>query len=99
MAHKVLQIAFRWIKTNPDPEKLKSTVGSQGDDWMRLNVHVWYLWTTKTPTEVYSGLLSSMTNEDSVVIIPVDPTTFNGWAPEFVWKWFNDKSALLKLGL
>ncbi len=98
MAHTIQQVAFRWVKANPDLEKLQTVIATQCDDWLRLNVHVWYLWTMKSPTDIYSGLRTSMTSEDSVVIMPVDPTGVNGWAPQVVWDWLNAKATEKRLG-
>lgn len=99
MAHRVVQVSFRWVKTNPDVDKVASAIGVLCDDWIRLNVHTWFLWTTRSTTEIYNGLRASLTPEDSVFIIPVDTTAApGGWAPQFVWDWFRNKAGLIKLG-
>lgn len=97
MSHKLLQVAFRWIKTAPDPDKLQAAVNPLCDDWARLNVHIWYLWTTRTPAQVYEGLRTSMTQEDSVVILPVDPSDRGGWASKQIWDWLARIDANIKL--
>jgi hypothetical protein len=100
MAHRLVQVSFRWIATKPDADKIAVEINKVCDDWLRLNVHGWFLWTSKTPTEVYNGLRTAITNEDSVVISLVDHNTLaRGWAPTFIWDWLNKKMNDAQLGL
>jgi len=100
MAHKILHVGYRWIKTAPDVDKLAPQMSAVSDDWVRLNVHIWFLWTTKSPAEVYEGLRDTLTKEDGVFVAPIDPSVLpHGWAPQFIWDWFKDKAKLVQLGL
>jgi len=100
MAHRVVQVSYRWVKTAPVADKVAVEIGKVSDDWLRLNVHVWFLWTTKSPAEIYNVLRTSITTDDGVVVANLDHDTFaHGWAPQFVWDWLNEKMGWAKLGL
>jgi hypothetical protein len=92
MTQRLVQVSFRWIKAMPEVKNLELIVKSVCDDWFRLNVYCWYLWTTKNPTEVYAGLSRIVKDEDGIVAIGIDPTVHPyGWAPQSFWDWLNPK--------
>ena len=100
MAHRIMQVGYRWIKTVPNAVDLGPSMTALSDDWIRLNVHIWFLWTTKSPTEVYAGLRTTLSPDDSVLVAPIDISTLpSGWCPQFVWDWFRKKAELSQLGL
>lgn len=92
MAHRLVQVSFRWIKAVPDEAELRAAIDYVCADWCRLNLFTWYLWTERNPTEVYAGLSRIVKDEDSVVAVAIDHTVMPfGWAPQFFWDWANPK--------
>lgn len=89
----IYQITIRWVKTQPTDAKIaevEKQLASVGD-WMRLNVYSWFIHTAKDSITVYNSLLQIFNAEDSIVIVEVGPSLPAGWAPKWVWDWFQQR--------
>lgn len=87
---KIYQVGFRFVTTTlPAPliPAIETSMSGCGD-WIRLNVYIWYVATNKSSAEVFAALRGYIKGEDSMVVMAMDQTDFNGWAPPWIWEWF-----------
>lgn len=91
MPNKVYNITLRLVKTPAEAATLEPVFASMGSDWLRMNIYSWYVWTDKSADELRKLLAPHVNPEDSYLILAVDPSDRHGWAPKFVWDWFDDK--------
>jgi hypothetical protein len=92
---QVFHVGFRWVRTPIVTEALEPTFTEIGN-WVRFNGLSWFVSTHWTALQVYERLRRHLHNEDSILIIAVNPETAQGWAPQFMWDYFNSKAALLR---
>lgn len=91
MANRIIQVSFNWTNV-PEVARLDAAIRPLCDDWCRLNLFTYYLWTRHNPTEVYAGLSRIVTEADTAVLTAIDPLIQPyGWAPSFVWEWLYPK--------
>lgn len=91
MPEKVYNVAFRIASGNPDIKKIESCMNGIGN-WIRLNAYIWYVSTSLPGLQIYKRLEPTITKADSIVIVVVDPSDFQGFAPKWVWDWFTSKN-------
>jgi len=87
------QITIRWIKTQPTTEKI-SEVEKQlatNGDWMRMNVYSWFVSTSRSAADVYNSLTKIFHAEDSILVVEIVTASAVGWAPKWVWDWFQQR--------
>lgn len=67
-------------------------VFDQLGNWARFNGWSWFVFTEKTPKEIYNVLVSQIANDDSVLILRADPSNPQGWAPKWLWEWLSARA-------
>ena len=60
-----------------------------GGEWLRINTNTYFAWTNLTAEQAYNALKHLASQEDSIVIVAIDPTKRFGWAPQWVWNWID----------
>ena len=86
-------ITTRWVKT-PITAALLQTVDNiltGHGEWIRFHGQTWFVWTESSLSKVASDIRPLVQAEDSLLVLPVDPIQFDGWAPKWVWEWLDDK--------
>ena len=87
--YKFLHIGFHFEGTLKIKEL--EPVFSQVGDWIRYSALSWIVWTDKSPDQVLSILRLYVTPNDQVLVLAIDPTSKQGWMPQWVWTWFDSK--------
>jgi hypothetical protein len=85
-------ITVRWVTLKIQPEKLDLSLNPLGA-WFRFNSSTWLVSTTQSPTELRMALKSALTAQDSFLILRVDPSDRQGFAPPDVWNWLDRNSS------
>jgi hypothetical protein len=98
---RIYSINIRWISTahtDANIQKMDLAIGQAGD-WLRFNGFTWLVWTNANANQL-NDLVRKVAShlDDSVLVIAVDPSDFNGWAPQWVWEWINSKRPAATLG-
>ena len=91
---KMYLVTVRWIKTTISEANIASIerqLGSQGE-WLRFSAFSWLYWTNSPADQISLAVRTVLHADDSVMVIRVVPSEFAGWAPEWVWKWLQDKA-------
>jgi hypothetical protein len=73
-------------------EVLGNAMSNLGD-WYRFNAFTWFLDTQFQSTDIQKQVRAVLSSDESVVVVKVDPTDFNGWASPEIWKWFQSKAS------
>ena len=90
-------VTVRWVISPINPP-LIDAVMTQVGDWIRVNAETWLLTTAETPTNIRNLLMKHLSSEDNWLVLPINPyAPADGWAPEWVWAWLRNQSAVLHL--
>jgi hypothetical protein len=87
---KVYLVALQWLATPVQPERIDLVLSSLGD-WFRFNDTTWFLDTPGSPIDVTKILRQTLQEQDSVLVMAIDPLDYNGWAPRETWDWLRRK--------
>jgi hypothetical protein len=90
LTYRLYHVGFQWVVTPPKMTELEPIFSGLGD-WLRFNVNDWFAWSEKGSPAIYEALRVELRPEDGLLIIPVDPSEYFGWAKPFVWEWLNAK--------
>ena len=74
------------IKMHP---KLIDELMAIHGDWLRVNPHVWFTYTSSSRSEVIGSVGKNLSNNDIVLCTEVKPAEIEGLAQDWVWKWFG----------
>src|SRR5690348_1088935 len=86
---KLYHISLTLVKTLANPQNLDPIMTHAGY-WARLSMYSWYVWSNKTPQQVYAAISPHFTVEDSIVVSTVDASVGAfGWAPQWFWDFVN----------
>lgn len=86
--------SIRWVGTPMSEGNIKSMdlmIGNCGD-WVRFNASTWIVWSEANSLAISNHIRSWLKPEDSVLVIALDASDMNGWAPKWVWDWINAKA-------
>lgn len=87
---KVYVVTVRWIQTPQNAEMIDAVLGQYGD-WIRWNGWTWFIQTAHLPSTIRAAVLQRFTNQDSLLIAEINKSGLEGWAPQWVWDWFNSR--------
>jgi Uncharacterized protein conserved in bacteria (DUF2188) len=91
MADPVYMVAFRWVTTTDilsHLPRVESALASNGN-WARLNVHTWFVKSSRGAVAISARIRLELKGDDSVVVIRADPADAEGWAPKWLWEWLR----------
>jgi hypothetical protein len=89
---KIYVVTLRWVKTPQNVEAIDAALGNVGD-WIRFNAWTWFIATNRSPVEINSAIFPKITTEDSVLIVDCSADYLGGWAPKWIWDWFQSRRA------
>lgn len=101
MADAIYMIGFRWVTSSPDAAKitqLEMAIASVGF-WSRLNVHIWFVKSTRNAEAISARLRMELRGDDGIVVMKVDQSDTQGWAPKWFWEWLHPESVEAKNAL
>ena len=84
-------VNVRWVSSPLNPPLIDAVL-SQAGDWIRFNAETWFVATTQTATEVRLLLYKHLAAEDNWLVMPIHAPTGDGWAPAWIWQWFQTHS-------
>ena len=87
MKGQFLHVGFKWVGP-PKTAELKP-VFSKAVDWVRYAPNCWILYTTSSARVWKERVKPHLGDEDSVLIVKLDPSERNGLLPRWVWDWFK----------
>ena len=87
-AHKLYSISFCTSSLRPF---VFDNAMSELGDWVRFNAVQWYLWTDKDKRQVVDEISTWLVGTEQFVVVVVQSEEAAGQAPEWFWKWLNDK--------
>ena len=87
---KIYVVTMRWIQTPQNPEMIDAVLAQHGD-WIRWNGWTWFVHTQDQPSKVREAILRRLTNQDSLFIAEINNSGLEGWAPQWLWQWFQSR--------
>lgn len=84
-------IAVRWLGPQVLPERVDARLSAFGP-WFRFNASTWLVATDTSIGELRNALRLTLTDSDSFVVLRVDPTDRQGYAPQDFWQWLDSNS-------
>jgi hypothetical protein len=83
-------IMVRW-NTEPTMANINAVDAALGKigDWVRFSGANWLIWTDETAVPIYSELRSVLTQNDSEIVLKLDPSDYTGWAPPWIDEWIK----------
>ncbi|MBB4590147.1 hypothetical protein GGE50_006074 [Rhizobium leguminosarum] len=87
---KIYLVTLRWIETPQNPEMIDALLAPFGD-WIRWNGWTWFVSTGWVPSSLRAAIMARLKSNDSLIICELTPATLEGWAPPWVWDWFNTR--------
>lgn len=87
---KIYLVTLQWIETAQNPEMIDAQLRQYGD-WIRWNGWTWFVSTNYAPAVLRMALMSKLTTSDFVIVSELTPQAIEGWAPNWVWDWFNSR--------
>lgn len=85
---KIYVVTLSWVETLQNAEMIDAIMGRHGD-WVRWNGWTWFLATRDNPSSVRSSIMARLKPADSLLIAEITKASLEGWAPQWVWDWFN----------
>jgi hypothetical protein len=84
-----LHIAFHF-NNQPITKELELTFNKLSEDWIRYTGNCWVTWTSHNSTTWFNHLKPYLRDKDQIMIFELkSPQEIQGWAPKWVWDWFN----------
>jgi len=92
MAHRLYSVSVLWSSGIPKVEDVDRVLSiSVGDEWIRFSPTQWFVWTSKTTENLTQLLRGAVLPHNQCVVCALSLEAADGAAPEWVWKWLNDK--------
>jgi hypothetical protein len=89
MSKQFLHVAFNFSDGDPKITKLKP-VFDKAVDWYRYTPNCWIVWTSSSAERWYERLRPYIKDDDSMLIVKIDPSDRQGWVSTRVWQWLKD---------
>jgi hypothetical protein len=86
---RFLHVGFNF-PGSPKIKELEAPFSVAGD-WVRYSPLCWVVWTQRSAQEVFTILKPYLINEDQFLIAEINMYERNGWLPEWIWKWMNER--------
>jgi hypothetical protein len=90
---RVYVVLLRPVDTpiNSETISVLDQVMSSFGDWFRFNGLTWFLETDANSADIQKQVRLLLSSNDSVVVLKLDLSEFNGWASPDLWKWLQSK--------
>jgi hypothetical protein len=82
----IIQVIYDLKKNN---EKLEAAIKNIGVGWARPTNNSWLIATTKNPNEVYDLLITTITENDILLVSRFDASDSKAWVKPEVQNWMN----------
>ncbi|MFB2938361.1 hypothetical protein ACE1B6_24200 [Aerosakkonemataceae cyanobacterium BLCC-F154] len=86
----MILVTYDLNKRGQNYQKLTEAIKSLGDWWHYLD-STWLLKTRLTTEQVANRLKQEIDDNDSLLVIEVNPHNSRGWLPEEAWDWIYDR--------
>ncbi|RLP25292.1 hypothetical protein D8676_12695 [Mesorhizobium sp. YM1C-6-2] len=93
---KLYMVTVRWVKTPANPKLIDEALTPIALDWIRFHAWTWLLWTEKSPDQITNTIRLRLKPEDHLLVMPIAPDAYEGWALPWVWDWIRPKMEELK---
>jgi hypothetical protein len=87
---KLYAINLRWVRTQMNVGLIDGVLNQHGD-WIRFNGWTWYIYTLSDANRIVESIRAVLLPEDSILVAQIAEAPVGGWAPQWVWDWFNPK--------
>jgi len=64
-------------------------VFNKASDWIRYAPNCWIIYTSQSSEKWYNSIKKAIHEDDSFMILQIDPSTRNGWMPLDIWDWLD----------
>lgn len=89
---RIYVVTLNW-QTVPVLEDFDQHLAVIGD-WVRWNNSTWFLSTTLSSIQIREFIMNKIPGENQLVVAELSRSGLEGWAPKWVWDWFNHRWAL-----
>jgi hypothetical protein len=95
---KLYIVVIRWGGFAKNRDEM-APIFNQIGEWLYFSVDSWVVYTEKNSMQIYGILTSILTTADYELIFEIVPGSRFGFAPEWLWKWIEDRTPKLITGL
>jgi len=85
-------VSVRWAQPNVDVEMMDRALDRSGE-WFRYSSNTWLVWTDSLASDIRTVAAGALSPKDGLLVIRVDPSDLDGFAPEQLWQWLGPKTA------
>lgn len=93
--NKLYSISVYWGGLDPTEAMAQfvETAIDASEDWIRFSGHQWYIYSPRAVYDLSNAIRSCLVRYpgSQCVVAALEPTAANGMAPEWIWKWLNEK--------